>query len=783
MLILLAASLLAAFVGEITDASIIVATVLLGAMLDAFQSARSGAAADRLQQSVVPAATVWRDGRWVELPRRELVPGDVIHLSAGDVVPADALLVSSRDLHVQQAALTGESFPAEKEAAPATATAEQRPPRLVTDPNDPSAVFLGTSVVAGNGVALVTATGGKTAFGEIAARLREAPPPTELERGLRRFGALLAKTVVFLVLFLVLASVAMRRDPLESLLFAVALAVGVVPELMPMVTSITLATGAVRMSRRHVIVKHLAAIQNFGSIDVVCSDKTGTLTAGEMRLTSTTDATGAADPRVLELAAVAARFQTGIRNPLDDALLAALPPSANWTKLDETPFDFERRRMSVVAQHEDRAVLIVKGAPEQVMSVCSTTRIGDDLRPLDAAARVAASATIRANGEHGLRTIAIAWRDVPRQAGYTVSDEREMTLAGWATFSDPPLTEAAEMVTALARDGVALKILTGDDDAVARSVCAATGVDTSATILGAQLDNTGDAALGALAERTTLFARVSPQQKLRIIRALQTRGHVVGYIGDGINDAPSLHAADVGISVAGAVDIAKDAADIILLDRGLAVLHAGIIEGRKAFGNVMKYVLIGTSSNFGNMFSMAVASLLVPFLPMLPTQILLNNFLYDFSQVAIPSDRIDDAYVRKPHRWDMGLVRQFMIRVGLVSSVFDLITFAVLLRLFRSTPALFRTGWFVESIVTQALVMLVIRTTGNPFRNRPSKAVMATVLAAAAIGTLLPYSPLRGVLGFVIPPPAFLLYVAATTIAYLMSVELVKRRLVPRLLA
>jgi Mg2+-importing ATPase len=339
------------------------------------------------------------------------------------------------------------------------------------------------------------------------------------------------------------------------------------------------------------------------------------------------------------------------------------------------------------------------------------------------------------------------------------------------------------MVTALARDGVALKILTGDDDAVARSVCAATGVDTSATILGAQLDNTGDAALGALAERTTLFARVSPQQKLRIIRALQTRGHVVGYIGDGINDAPSLHAADVGISVAGAVDIAKDAADIILLDRGLAVLHAGIIEGRKAFGNVMKYVLIGTSSNFGNMFSMAVASLLVPFLPMLPTQILLNNFLYDFSQVAIPSDRIDDAYVRKPHRWDMGLVRQFMIRVGLVSSVFDLITFAVLLRLFRSTPALFRTGWFVESIVTQALVMLVIRTTGNPFRNRPSKAVMATVLAAAAIGTLLPYSPLRGVLGFVIPPPAFLLYVAATTIAYLMSVELVKRRLVPRLLA
>ena len=782
MLILLGASAVAASVGEVIDASIIVGTVLLGVLLDALQTARSHAAVERLRSSILPTATVWRDGHWEEIARRLLVPGDVIHLSAGDVVPADARLIDARDLHVQQAALTGESLPAEKSApVPARPPAtEVRPPK---DPNDADAVFLGTSIVSGIGVAVVATTGSDTAFGAIAAQLRDAPPPTEFERGLHRFGALLAQTVIFLTLFLVLVSIALHRDPLESMLFAVALAVGLVPEFMPMVTSITLATGAAHMAKHRVIVKHLGAIQNFGSIDVLCSDKTGTLTRGEMKLVAATNAGGADDPRVLDLAAAAARLQSGIRNPLDDAICAAAPASPEWDKVDEIPFDFERRRVSLVARHGGQSILIVRGAPEHVLAVCTTVGLGDGAKPLDGPAREAALAQVRLNGTSGFRTIGVATRTLEPRDAYSRDDERELCLAGWLTFADPPLDDADEMVAALARDGVQLKILTGDDDTVARHVCEAAGVDATRTVLGAELDDVSDAALGALAERTVLFARMAPQQKLRVILALKARGHVVGYIGDGINDAPSLHAADVGISVAGAVDVAKDAADIVLMDRGLDVLHTGIIEGRKAFGNVMKYLLMGISSNFGNMFSMAVASLVVPFLPMLPTQILLNNFLYDFSQIAIPSDNVDDAYIRKPRHWDMRVLRQFMIRIGLVSSVFDFLTFGVLLLVLKASPAVFRTGWFIESLVTQTLVLLVIRTTGNPLRSRPSGLLAATVATTVVIGVVLPFTPIRTVLGFVTPPPAFLLFVVVATATYLGAVELAKRRLVPRLLA
>ncbi len=781
MLILLGASGLAAAVGEAVDASIIVVTVLLGAALDAFQTIRSNSAVERLRHSVVPTATACRDGQFAEIPRRELVVGDVIRLSAGDVVPADARLISSRDLHVQQAGLTGESLPVEKEAVPTSGggPASIAPP---TDPNDRDVVFLGTSIVSGVGVAVVQSTGAHTAFGEIAARLRDAPPPTELERGLQRFGVLLSKTVVFLVLFLVLVSVGLHRDPLVSLLFAVALAVGVVPEFMPMVTSLTLATGAVRMARKHVIVKHLAAIQNFGSIDILCSDKTGTLTSGEMRLDASLDAQGEPAPGVLTMAAIAAHLQTGIQNPLDTAIRAAAPLTSSWNKADEIPFDFERRRMSLAVVHEGKSVLITKGAPESVLDVCATMRVGANVMPLDAAMRAEAMATLARHGAEGFRTIAVATKELDARDAYSRLDERELTLEGWLTFADPPLSDAASTIVGLANDGVQLKILTGDDDSVARHVCAATGVEVGSVVVGADLDRVTDLALGALAERTTLFARVSPQQKLRILLALKARGHVVGYIGDGINDAPALHAADVGISVAGAVDVAKDAADIILLDRGLSVLHTGILEGRKAFGNVMKYILMSTSSNFGNMFSMAVASLVVPFLPMMPTQILLNNFLYDFSQIGIASDRVDDAYIRKPHHWDVALVRRFMIRIGLVSSLFDVLTFAVLLRFFRSTPPTFRTGWFIESLITQTLVLFVIRTTSNPFRSRPSRFLGTTIIGTLLVGLAIPYSPLGSAFGFVSPPGGFLVFVAVSTALYLSSVELAKRRLVPQLL-
>jgi P-type Mg2+ transporter len=779
MLILLAASAVAAGVGEVVDAMIIVSTVVLGVALDAIQTSRSHAAVERLRSSIVPTATVWRDARWQEIARRDLVPGDVIHLSAGDVVPADARLVIVRDLHVQQSALTGESLPAEKAAPPGEPADKPIPPK---DPNDPDAVFLGTSVVSGIGIAVVVTTGSATAFGAIAARLRDAPPPTEFERGLHRFGALLAQTVIFLMLFLVLVSVALHREPLESLLFAVALAVGLVPEFMPMVTSITLATGAARMARRRVIVKHLGAIQNFGSIDVLCSDKTGTLTRGEMQVVSATNPRCADDAGVLALAAAAARLHSGIRNPLDDAVIAAAPNDPGWEKLDEIPFDFERRRVSVALSRNGQRLLVVRGAPEHVLAACTTVADGDRVIPLDAGARDTAMASIRRNGEAGLRTIAVATRELDPRDAYSREDERELTFAGWLTFADPPLPDADEMVAALARDGVQLKILTGDDEAVARHVCEAAGIDATHTIVGSALDDVTDSALGAVAERTVLFARVSPQQKLRVLLALKARGHVVGYIGDGINDAPSLHAADVGISVGGAVDIAKDAADIVLMDRGLDVLHAGMIEGRKAFGNVMKYLLMGTSSNFGNMFSMAVASLVVPFLPLLPTQILLNNFLYDFSQIAIPTDNVDDAYVRKPRHWDMRVLRQFMIRIGLVSSLFDFMTFGVLLLVLRASPPIFRTGWFIESIVTQTLVLLVIRTTGNPLRSRPSALLASTVALTVVVGVALPFTPLSRVLGFETPPPVFLAFVVVATACYLAAVEVAKRRLVPRLL-
>ena len=781
MIILLAASALAASVGEKTDATIIALTVLLGAALDAFQTSRSSAAVERLRGSVAPTATANRDGRWAEIPRSELVPGAVIRLAAGDVVPADAMLVAGRDLHVQQAALTGESLPAEKEPTSSPAT-DGAPPPASTNPEDRSAVFLGTSVVSGFGVAIVTATGRRTSFGEIAAHLREAPPPTELERGLRRFGALIAEAVVFLVLFLMLVSIGLHRDPLESLLFAVALAVGIVPEFMPMVTSITLATGAVRMSRNHVIVKHLAAIQNFGGIDVLCSDKTGTLTSGRMHLEAATDARGGESHDVSTLAAVAAHLHSGVQTPLDEALRAATEFPTDWEKLDEVPFDFERRRMSVVARHNGRAVMVVMGAPEGVVAACTTLRGTSGVTPLDPANVDDLLSAAKRHGAAGLRTLALASREIADGIPVSRDDERELTLEGWLTFADPPLSDAATAVTALAKDGVQLKILTGDDDAVARHVCTATGVDASRLMLGSDLDQISDAALGPVAERTTVFARISPQQKLRVLLALKARGHVVGYLGDGINDAPALHAADVGISVAGAVDVAKDAADIVLLERGLGVLHTGIIEGRKAFGNVMKYLLMGTSSNFGNMFSMAVASIVVPFLPMLPTQILLNNFLYDMSQIAIPSDRVDDEYLQKPHRWNIQLLRKFMIRIGLVSSLFDFITFAVLLVLFRSTPPVFRTGWFIESLLTQTLVLFVIRTSGNPFRSRPSTLLTITVCGAVMAGLAIPYLPIAGVLGFVPPPPAFMLFVAVTTAAYLTAVELTKRRLVPELM-
>ena len=773
-IVLLAAAAVSAWVGDPIGAGIIVAIVLAGAGINFFQTYRSSQAMVRLREGVAVTATVLRDGSWQEVARSEVVPGDVIRLSAGDLVPADCRLLTARDLHVQQAALTGESLPVEKEAA-----AGPSPGPLKT--SDPGTVFFGTSVVSGMATALVAATGPATAFGEIAARLAARPPETEFDRGTRRFGLFITQTVFVLVLFVFLVNAALKRDALESILFAIALAVGLTPEFLPMITAVTLATGAVRMARQKVVVKHLAAMQNLGSMDVLCCDKTGTLTRGEMDLVRVTDPFGASADRPFLLAALNSFFETGIKSPLDVAILRYKPiDTAPYRKVDEVPFDFERRRVSVAVDGPNGRWFIAKGAPEGILKCCSRYESGETATSLDDTSRAQFLATGAELSGQGFRLLAVACKSVPNQDAFRVNDETDLTLVGLLAFLDPPRQDAADAIRSLRDDSVAIKVLTGDNELVARYVCEQVGLDGEHVVLGDDIDGMSDSALGRVAEEGTVFARLSPGQKNRLLMALKARGHVVGFLGDGINDAPSLRAADVGITVSTAVDVAKDAAEVVLLDPGLGVLHAGIREGRQAFGNVMKYLLMGTSSNFGNMLSMAAAMPFLPFLPMLPFQILLNSLMYDVAQLTIPTDNVDPSFIRKPRRWDIGLIRRFMIFLGPISSIFDILTFIVLLHVFRADAALFHTGWFVESLATQTLVLFVIRTGGNPFRSRPSRPLVVTVLAVVFTGVLLPYTALAETLGFVPMPVEYLAFVAVATAAYLVLVEIVKRKVLSR---
>ena len=775
VLILFVASIVSAVAGEVANATIIAAIMAISIALNFFQAYRSDLAVRLLREQVSPTATVLRDGNWIEIARRKLVPGDIVRLSAGDLVPADAQLIHSRDLHVQQAALTGESMPVEKYATDATT-----PPDAGESPNE---VFLGTSVVSGTATAVVVATGPATAFGDIAARLAVRQPETEFDRGTKQFGFLIMRTVFFLVLFILLVNLSLHRNALESLLFAVALAVGLTPEFLPMITTVTLSMGAVRMARKKVIVKHLEAIENFGSIDVLCSDKTGTLTSGDMALDRSLDPFGHPSERALFLAYLNSRFETGIKSPLDAAILKRTQPGEDgYQKTDEIPFDFDRRRLSIAVEKDGHCMLITKGAPEGVLAISTACEADGSSHPMAEADRSRCIETYRALSADGFRVLAVAYRPVEQREGLTAADERALIFAGLLTFFDPPQEGVTESLAALRRDGIEVKIVTGDNELVTRHICEKVGIDAKSIVLGEEIERMSDAALAHVAEEVNVFARVSPGQKNRIIRALKARSHVVGFLGDGINDAPSLHAADVGISVAGAVDVAKDAADIILLEHDLAVLHSGIIEGRKAFGNVFKYLLMGTSSNFGNMFSMAGAVLFLPFLPMLPTQILLNNFLYDLAQVTIPTDNVDPAYISKPQRWDVRVIRNFMLLIGPISSIYDFLTFFILLKVFKSSEALFHTGWFVESLATQTLVLFVIRTAGNPWSNPPSLPLATTTVLVVLIGALLPFSPLAGALGFTPLPAAYFVFLVVATGTYLALVEVVKRRLMRRLL-
>ena len=774
VIILLVAIVISVAVGQVTDAAIIFVIAMLSVAINFVQTYRAEISVRKLREHVSLTATVLRDGTWLEVRRENVVPGDLVQLSAGDLVPADGFLVESRDLYVQQAALTGESMPAEKQVA---AGWEPGTP----SPDAPGWVFLGTSVVSGTGSVRVTATGSRTSFGFIGAKLRERAGETEFERGLRQFGMLIMRAVLFLVLFILVVRVALHKDAFESFVFAVALAVGLTPEFLPMITSVTLGRGAVRMARKQVIVKHLPAIQNFGSIDILCSDKTGTLTTGVMTLRSSVDALGQDSERPLALGRLNSKFETGIRSPLDTAILQGeISDAGGFSKCDEIPFDFNRRRLSVVVERSladgHERLLITKGAPEGILALCDFYEKDCQVSRMESSERDQARKVYEGLCEKGFRALAVAWRQVDRRDGFGAADEQALILAGFLAFEDPASPDAAHALRQMKRDGIEVKILTGDNELVARHICVQVGLEASKIVLGLELDDMTDPALGHVAEQTAVFARVTPMQKLRILRSLRQRGHVVGYIGDGINDAPSLHAADVGISVATAVDVARDAADIILLKPGLGILHRGILEGRKASGNVLKYLLMDTSSNFGNMFSMAAASLFLPFLPMLSTQILLNNFLYDSAQIAIPTDNVDEEYLRGPQRWDMRLIRNFMIFVGPISSLYDFLTFYVLLHFFHASEVLFHTGWFVESLATQTLVLFVIRTTGNPLKSRPSRWLTLNTLGVVVVGLALPWSPLARLFGFTPLPLPFFLFLGLSTLTYLLLVEIAKRK-------
>jgi Mg2+-importing ATPase len=771
VLILIAASVVSAFTGEVASFVIIIVMVLLSVTLDFVQEYRAGQAAQRLRQSVQLRTRVLRDGAAKDLAVTQVVPGDVVLLVAGSLVPADGRLLEARDLHVNQALLTGEPFPVEKRA-------EELAEGQADLEDATNALFMGTSVVSGTARLLVYRTGNTTAIGDIAHTLNIDPPPTAFELGTRSFGMLIMRLTVLMVLFVLMVNAVTNKPLLESFLFAIALAVGLTPELLPMVVSVTLARGALRMAAKRVIVKRLAAIENLGSMDVLCTDKTGTLTEAKIHLERHVDVAGHDNTRVLELAYVNSFFETGIKSPLDEAILAHEDVDVSrWKKIDEAPFDFERRRVSVLVDDGGVRLLVVKGAPEDVLKFSTQYETTDTNTGCawDASAREDAERQLEALGKEGLRVLGIAYKQVGQDHDHaSVSDETELVFAGFAAFLDPPKASAAKALSSLAVSGVAVKILTGDNELVTQYICAKLGVPVTGVLTGGEIAQMNDQALQARAGGVNLFCRVNPAQKNRIILALKARDRVVGYLGDGINDAPALHSADVSLSVDTAVDVAKAAADLILLRQDLQVLQEGVLEGRRTFANIRKYILMGTSSNFGNMFSMAGASVFLPFLPMLPTQILLNNILYDLSEISIPLDHVDSEEIHGPQGWDMNFIRNFMWLIGPVSSLFDFLTFYVLLAVLKADEMLFQTGWFIESLATQVLVIFVIRTRRNPLSSRPHPALAATSLAVVLVALVLPFTALGRYFGFEPPPPRFFAILLILVVAYLGIVEAAK---------
>ena len=767
VLLLVGAALLSLLVHDSTDAYIILAIVIVSGLLGFWQEHDAANTVDKLLAVVELKTIVLRDGRATCIPVDDVVPGDVVELSAGSGIPADCRVLNSRDLFVNEATLTGETYPIEK--LPAELSAETPLARRT------NALFMGTHVISGSGRALVVGTGRDTEFGRVSERLRVRPPETEFERGVRQFGVFLMEVTLFLVVTIFAVNVYLEKPVVDSFLFALALAVGLTPQLLPAVISVNLAKGAKGMAAKQVIVKRLTAIENFGSMDVLCSDKTGTLTEGRVQVRSALDASGTESERVLFYAYVNASFQTGFANPIDTAVRDHRSFDLGaWQRLDEVPYDFTRKRLSVLATDGRHHVLVSKGAVEAMLSVCSAAEIGDAHVPI-AEAEKEIRQQYTALSSEGFRTLGVAVRELPDATVVSRDDEHEMTFLGLLVLHDPVKRDVEATVRALKALGVTLKVITGDNALVATQVAGRVGMREPVVLTASDLRATSDEALPVRAAGADVFAEIEPNQKERIIRALQRAGYVVGYMGDGINDAPALHAADVSISVQNAADVAKAAADIVLLEQDLGVLEQGVREGRKTFANTLKYVFMATSANFGNMFSMAGASLFLPFLPLLPKQILLTNLLTDIPELTIGTDRVDADWIERPHRWSVRFIRRFMLTFGALSSVFDYLTFGTLLWLMNAGPVEFRTGWFLESVVSATLIVLVVRTRGRLIASLPSRSLLIATAAVICLTLVLPFTPAAAAFGFAAVPVSFVAVMAAIVLAYVVSAERAKQ--------
>jgi Mg2+-importing ATPase len=769
VLILLFGTFISALVKDYPDAAVILVIVVGSALITFVQEYAASGAVEKLRARLVHKVTALREGTARAVPAEEIVPGDVVVMSAGSLIPADGRILEAKDFFVSQAVLTGETFPVEK--APGVADPGARLPGRT------NCVFMGTTVRSGTARVLIAVTGAETAYGHIADRLARRPPETEFERGIRRFGLMLSQVMVALILVVFGMNIVSVKPPLDSLLFAIALAVGISPELLPAIVTITLSKGARAMAKAGVIVRRLNSIENLGSMDVLCTDKTGTLTEGIVHLDGAFDVDGRPSDEVFRWAFLNARFQTGLANPLDEAITGARPvETAGTVKLDEVPYDFVRKRLSIVVRESGgEPLLVTKGALENVLEVCVDLLKDGGAVPLGLEEKAAILGRFASWSDQGFRVLGVAVKTMPAQAAYTRDDEHGLTFAGFLSFFDPPKAGVLQTIEALAGLGVRLKILTGDNRRVAEHVARIVGLEVEGVVTGADLGALNEEALWHLAEHATLFTEVDPNEKERIIRALQKNGHVVGYLGDGINDAPALHDADVGISVEGAVDVAREAADLVLLEPGLDILCRGVEEGRVTFTNSLKYIYMTTSANFGNMLSMAAASLFLPFLPLLAKQILLNNFLSDFPALAIAGDNVDPERVRTPHRWDIRAIRTFMVVFGMTSSLFDFVTFGVLLLLLKGTPEFFRTGWFVESVLTELLAILIVRTRRPFYRSKPGRWLLIAAASVALIVLALPFLPLHALLGFVPLPASVLAWLAGITILYALTIEGVKK--------